>query len=106
MTGSAASASVAIAQREADRSRALRTLFAGVGLGSTGYIAAGTVSAIVATELAGTSSLAGIPAATVVLGSAFGSAWLSALMARRGTYYEMVRRQMASDAKDVAEAWQ
>ena len=84
MTGSAARASVAIAQREADRSRALRTLFAGVGLGSTGYIAAGTVSAIVATELAGTSSLAGIPAATVVLGSAFGSAWLSALMARRG----------------------
>ncbi|MET0772713.1 MAG: MFS transporter [Candidatus Limnocylindrales bacterium] len=68
----------------AERSRALRTLFAGVGLGSTGYIAASTVSAIVATELAGTSTLAGVPAATVVLGSAFGSAWLSTVMARRG----------------------
>jgi MFS family permease len=68
----------------AARTHALRTLFAGVGLGSTGYIAAGTVSAIVATELAGTSSLAGVPAAIVVLGSAFGSAWLSTLMARRG----------------------
>jgi MFS family permease len=55
-----------------------------VGLGSTGYIAASTVSAIVATELAGTSSLAGVPAAIVVLGSAFGSAWLSTLMARHG----------------------
>jgi MFS family permease len=84
MTGTAATASAALGQRDADRSRALRTLFAGVGLGSTGYIAAGTVSAIVATELAGTSTLAGVPAATVVLGSAFGSAWLSALMARRG----------------------
>lgn len=72
------------ARLAADRSRALRTLFAGVGLGSTGYIAAATVSAIVATELAGTSTLAGVPAATVVLGSAFGSAWLSALMARHG----------------------
>jgi MFS family permease len=55
-----------------------------VGLGSTGYIAASTVSAIVATELSGSSTLAGVPAATVVLGTAFGSAWLSALMARRG----------------------
>ncbi len=49
----------------AARTHALRTLFAGVGLGSTGYIAAGTVSAIVATELAGTSSLAGVPAVAI-----------------------------------------
>jgi MFS family permease len=61
-----------------------------VGLGSTGYIAAATVSAIVATELAGTSTLAGLPAATVVLGSAFGSAWLSTIMARRGRRYGLV----------------
>jgi MFS family permease len=84
MTSAAATASAVTSRRAAERSRALRTLFAGVGLGSTGYIAAATVSAIVATELAGTSTLAGIPAATVVLGSAFGSAWLSSLMARRG----------------------
>lgn len=66
------------------RTRALRTLFGGVGLGSTGYIAAATVAAIAATHLTGTSTLAGLPAATVVLGSAFGSAWLGSLMARRG----------------------
>lgn len=66
------------------RGRALRVLFAGVGLGSTGYIAAGTVSAIVATDLVGNSTLAGLPSASVVLGSAFGAALLSALMARRG----------------------
>lgn len=68
----------------AARSRALRTLFTGVAVGSTGYIAAATVSAIVATELAGSSALAGLPAAFVVLGSAFGSAWLSSIMSRRG----------------------
>lgn len=68
----------------AARTHALRVLFAGVGLGSTGYIAAATVSAIVATDLVGSSTLAGLPAASVVLGSAFGAAWLSALMARRG----------------------
>src|SRR4029079_10336486 len=44
---------------DAARSRALRTLFAGVGLGSTGYIAASTVSAIVATEVAGASTRRG-----------------------------------------------
>jgi len=68
----------------AARARALRVLFAGVAVGSTGYIAASTVSAVVATDLAGTSTLAGLPAAAVVLGSAFGAAWLSAVMARRG----------------------
>jgi ATP-binding cassette subfamily B protein/subfamily B ATP-binding cassette protein MsbA len=29
-----------------------------------------------------------------------------ALMARRGTYYDMVLRQMSSESKEVAEAWQ
>lgn len=69
---------------DAARVHALRTLFAGVGLGSTGYIAAATVASIVAADLAGTATLAGLPATTVVLGSAFGSAWLAGLMARRG----------------------
>jgi MFS family permease len=75
---------LATADLDPARRRIQRTLFAGVGLGSTGYIAASTVSAIVATELAGSSALAGVPAATVVLGSAFGSAVLSILMSRRG----------------------
>ena len=66
------------------RRRTLFTLVAGVGLGSTGHIAAVTVATIVAQELAGTSAWAGAPAAAVVLGSAIGSTLLSMLMARRG----------------------
>ncbi len=65
------------------RRRILWTLVAGVGLGSTGYILAVTVATIVATDLAGTSTFAGVPGAAIVMGSALGSALLSALMARR-----------------------
>ena len=66
------------------RQRTIWTLVAGVAIGSTGHIAAVTVGTIVAGELAGTAALAGLPAASVVLGSAMGSALLSILMARRG----------------------
>ncbi len=66
------------------RRRILWSLVAGVGLGSTGYIAAVTVATIVARELAGSSAWAGVPGAAVVLGSATGSTLLSALMVRRG----------------------
>jgi len=66
------------------RRRTIWTLVAGVAIGSTGHIAAVTVGTIVAEEIAGTSALAGLPAASVVLGSAVGSALLSLLMARRG----------------------
>jgi MFS family permease len=69
---------------EPARRRALWALVAGVGLGSTGYIAAVTVATIVARELAGSSAWAGVPGAAVVLGSATGSTVLSALMIRRG----------------------
>jgi MFS family permease len=66
------------------RRRTVWTLVAGVGLGSTGHIAAVTVATIVAQDMAGTSAWAGTPAAAVVLGSAIGSTLLSMLMARRG----------------------
>ncbi|MFL5776669.1 MAG: MFS transporter [Chloroflexota bacterium] len=66
------------------RSRSLRVLVAGVALGSTGHIAAVTVAPIVASQLAGTSALSGVPGAAVVLGAAVGASALSALMARRG----------------------
>ncbi len=66
------------------RRRILWSLVAGVGLGSTGYIAAVTIATIVARELAGSSAWAGVPGAAVVLGSAAGSTLLSALMVRRG----------------------
>jgi MFS family permease len=69
---------------EPARRRTLWALVAGVGLGSTGYIAAVTVATIVARDLAGTSAWAGVPGAAVVLGSATGSTVLSALMMRRG----------------------
>lgn len=69
---------------DALRRRSLWTLVAGVGLGSTGYIAAVTVATIVAQELAGSSAWAGLPGATIVIGSASASAILSTLMVRRG----------------------
>ena len=66
------------------RSRTVKVLVAGVALGSTGHIAAVTVAPIVATQLAGTSALSGVPGAAVVFGAAVGASALSALMARRG----------------------
>lgn len=69
---------------EAARRRSRNTLIAGVALGSTGHIAAVTVATIVARDLLGSQTWAGLPGATVVLGAALGSVLLSALMARRG----------------------
>ena len=69
---------------DALRRRSLVTLVAGVGLGSTGYIAAVTVATIVAQELAGSTTFAGLPGAMIVIGSASASVLLSALMVRRG----------------------
>jgi MFS family permease len=71
-------------QLAALRRRTVRTLVVGVGLGSTGHIAAITVATIVAQEIAGSSAWAGAPGAAVVLGSAVGSTILSAIMVRRG----------------------
>ncbi len=70
--------------RVRQRQRALRTLVAGVALGSTGHIAASTVASIAADEIAGTSALSGAPGAAVVLGAAAGATILSWIMARRG----------------------
>jgi MFS family permease len=57
---------------------------AGVALGSTGHIAAATVAAIVAKDLAGTTIWSGAPGAAVVLGAAVGATFLSRLMVGRG----------------------
>jgi MFS family permease len=62
----------------------LGVLFAGVALGSTGHIAAVTVTSIVALELGGDRSLAGLPAAAVVLGAALGATILGWAMGRWG----------------------
>jgi predicted MFS family arabinose efflux permease len=66
------------------RRRTRWALSAGVALGSTGHIAAVTVATIVAQDLLGSTTLAGAPGSTVVLGAAMGALLLSALMARRG----------------------
>jgi MFS family permease len=66
------------------RTRSLRSLMAGVALGSTGHIAAVTVATIVAKDLAGSEILAGAPSAGVVLGAALGSTLLSRVMVVRG----------------------
>jgi MFS family permease len=64
--------------------RTLRTLVAGVALGSTGHIAAATVATIVAQDIAGGTAWSGAPGATVVLGAAVGAVVLSQIMVRSG----------------------
>ena len=71
-------------QLDALRRRAVGVLFAGVALGSTGHIAAVTVTSIVALALTGERTLAGLPAASVVLGAAVGATVLGAIMGRWG----------------------
>jgi MFS family permease len=66
------------------RRRTVWTLVAGVGLGSTGHIAAVTVATIAADELGGSEVWSGAPGAAVVLGAAIGSVLLSNLMVRSG----------------------
>jgi MFS family permease len=66
------------------RRRTVGSLVAGVALGSTGHIAAVTVSTIVAQDLSGSALLSGAPGAAVVLGAAIGAALLSRLMVGRG----------------------
>ncbi|HUP83434.1 MAG TPA: MFS transporter [Candidatus Limnocylindria bacterium] len=71
-------------QRESLRRRTVGVLFAGVAFGSGGNLAAGTVTSIVALELSGNRTLAGVPAAAVTIGAALGATILGAVMARRG----------------------
>jgi MFS family permease len=66
------------------RRRAHRSLVAGVALGSTGHIAASTVSSIAAQHIAGNTTWSGAPGAAVVVGAALGAVLLSQLMVRSG----------------------
>lgn len=66
------------------RRRLTGVLFTGVGIGRTGYIAAITVTTLVAKDMLGSATLAGLPGAIAVLGSALGGSRLSALMDRHG----------------------
>src|SRR5687767_345525 len=66
------------------RRRTLRSLVAGVALGSTGHIAAATVASIVAQDIADSTEWSGAPGATVVLGAAVGAVVLSRIMVSSG----------------------
>ena len=66
------------------RRRLIGVLFAGTGLARTGFIATITVGSLIAEDLLGSASLAGLPAATATIGVAIGTAPIAALMARRG----------------------
>ena len=66
------------------RRRMLWTLFAISALGSTGYIAAGTVGTLVAAEIAGDAAFGGLPTAVAVLGTAVAATLLSSVMLRVG----------------------
>ncbi len=59
-------------------------LFSGVGLTSTGFIAAITVAGLAAEDLTGSSNLAGVPAAASTIGTALGSTILASLTVRLG----------------------
>ncbi|HSK06883.1 MAG TPA: MFS transporter [Acidimicrobiia bacterium] len=66
------------------RSRLTAVLFGGVALGSTAHIAAVTVSTLAVDEITGSSTLAGVPSASAVVGTALGTSLLTLSMARRG----------------------
>ena len=59
-------------------------LFGGVAVSRTGYIAAITMTTLIAKDMLGSATLAGLPGALSVLGSALGGTRISALMDRIG----------------------
>jgi MFS family permease len=69
---------------EPTRRRLIGTLFAGNAIGSTAYIGIATVSALIAEEITGSTSLSGLPATTGTLGVAAGAAALSWTSLRAG----------------------
>jgi len=66
------------------RRRLLGTLLVGSGLVRTGFIAAVTVTSLVAEDLLGSVTLSGMPAAATTIGVAVGTTPIALLMARRG----------------------
>ena len=66
------------------RRRLTGVLFSGVAISRTGYITAITVTTLVAEDMLGSATLAGLPGSVAVLSAALGGARLSALMDRYG----------------------
>lgn len=66
------------------RRRLTATLFSGAALGTTGYIAAVTVSALAVEEITGSATFAGLPGAVGIAGTAVGTTVLTLGVAKRG----------------------
>ncbi len=66
------------------RRRLTGVLFGGVALGSTAHIAAVTVSTLAVEEITGSATLAGVPSAMAVVGTAIGTSLLTGGVAKRG----------------------
>lgn len=66
------------------RSRLTATLFGGAALGTTGYIAAVTVSTLAVEEITGRATLSGLPGALAVAGTAVGTTLLTLRVGERG----------------------
>ena len=80
------------------RRRLTWVLFSGVSIGRTGYIAAVTVTTLVAEDMLGSATFAGLPGAIAVLGTALGGHRLSALMDRIGRRRGLVAGYAAMSA--------
>ncbi|MDH5293739.1 MAG: MFS transporter [Acidimicrobiia bacterium] len=87
------------------RTRLTATLFSGVALATTAYIAAITVSTLAARSITGSAGLAGIPATLAVIGTASGAALLSADAARRGRRRGLILGYSCAAVGGLIAAW-
>lgn len=71
-------------QLEHFRRKITAVFLAGVGIGSTGFIAAITISTLAAAEISGTATWSGFPSALSILGTAAGTTLLAEAMQRWG----------------------
>jgi len=79
----------AVASHESTRRRLIGTLFTGNAISSTAYIGIATVAALLAEDITGSTSLAGLAATTGTLGVAAGAAalsWAGSRVGRRPTF--------------------
>jgi len=78
------------------RRRLLGVLFAGAGVTRTGFIAAISVTALVAQDALGSPALAGVPGALAVVGMAAATPAMSAYMGRAGRRRGMILGQVVA----------
>jgi MFS family permease len=69
---------------ETYRARSAAALFAGVAVSSMGYTMLVAIIPLVAEDILGSPRWSGVPSALGTMGTAFGAAWLTKIMARRG----------------------